>query len=179
VTAEASPAVRAACLAKQEANFVLFPIDETEVIVGTKRIFVPSGNFLESELYHFSSLSFTYCNLSTAHSTCSAFIFSSGAAWSFLLILPLEALIGFHLTPILSPVRLLNRAESLSSSWALVEYNNQPASVVFSLLDALAHRLNSLFSREYFALSINTEKGRALAKIILHQLIPSSSLGII
>lgn len=49
--------------------------------------------------------------------------------------------------------------------------------MVFSLSVALGHRLKSLFSREYFALSINTEKGRACASIILHQLIPSSSLG--
>jgi hypothetical protein len=49
--------------------------------------------------------------------------------------------------------------------------------VVFSLSEAFGHKLKSLFSREYFALSINMEKGIGCARIMLHQLTPSSYLG--
>ena len=76
VTAEARPALSTACLAIQEANFVLLCKDVTELIVGTSLIFVPSGKFVEVELYHLESLSLTSCSLSTEHSTCKAFIFS-------------------------------------------------------------------------------------------------------
>jgi len=44
VTAEANPVFNAACRARQEANFVLLFRKVTDVIVGTSRIFVPSGN---------------------------------------------------------------------------------------------------------------------------------------
>ena len=77
VIADARPAFRAACLAIQEANFVLFSVEVAKVIVGTNRILVPSGNFLELELYHTESLSLTSCIKSTAHSTCKALILSS------------------------------------------------------------------------------------------------------
>jgi putative copper export protein len=89
----------------------------------------------------------------------------------------LDDLMGFYLMPIFSPVISERRAESLSSSCALVEYISQPTSVVFSLSEAFGQRLKSLFSNEYLALSIKTENGRDWARITLHQLIPSSSLG--
>jgi len=84
---------------------------------------------------------------------------------------------GFHLTPIFSPVSSEKRADSLSLSCALVEYISQPTSVVFTLSEAFGQRLKSLFSKEYLALSMNTENGRDWANITLHQLIPSSSRG--
>jgi hypothetical protein len=59
VTADAKPAVSAACRARQEANLVLLFIELTEVMVGTSLIFVPSGNCLELEPYQRESLSRT------------------------------------------------------------------------------------------------------------------------
>ena len=84
---------------------------------------------------------------------------------------------GFHFTPIFSPVSFERSAESLSLSCALVEYMSHPTSVEFSLSEALGQRLRSLFSSENLDLSMNTENGSACASIILHQLTPSSSLG--
>ncbi len=75
VTADASPAVRADCLARHEANLALLSREVTALIVGTSCILVPSGKIDEEELYHLLSLSLTSCKRSTAHSTWSALIF--------------------------------------------------------------------------------------------------------
>jgi hypothetical protein len=75
VIAEASPAARADCLARHDANLVLLFMERTDAKVGTSLIFVPSGNFLDLELYHVLSLLLTSCKCSVAHSMCSALIF--------------------------------------------------------------------------------------------------------
>jgi len=67
--ADARPALRAACRATQEANLVLLLREVTDVMVGTRRIFVPSENLVDAELYQMFNLSQTSCSLSTAHST--------------------------------------------------------------------------------------------------------------
>jgi hypothetical protein len=68
VIAEANPAFRAAWRARHEANSVLLFMDLMELMVGTNRIFVPSGNLLEEELYQRVNLSLTSWSLSTVHS---------------------------------------------------------------------------------------------------------------
>ncbi len=47
VLAEASPAAKATCLARHEANLVLLLDDKTEANVGTSLILVPSRNFMD------------------------------------------------------------------------------------------------------------------------------------
>ena len=57
VTAEARPAVSAACHAEQDANLVLLFMEFKDVKVGANLILVPSGNLVELDEYHFESLS--------------------------------------------------------------------------------------------------------------------------
>jgi hypothetical protein len=66
------PADKAACRARQEANFVLLFIERTEEKSGTSRILVPSGKVEEDESYHTTNFFLVSCTLSEAHSTCSA-----------------------------------------------------------------------------------------------------------
>lgn len=59
VAVEASPAVKAACLARQEANLTLLSKEVIEEIVGISLILVPSGKRVDEELYQWFNLSLT------------------------------------------------------------------------------------------------------------------------
>lgn len=171
VEAWASLVFRASWRAIRDAILTLPSREKILELGGIRRIFVPSRNSFDEELYHLANLVLISWALSLGPSRWKALMGCTRLAGSGFWY-PTVVRICFHLTPMCSWVAWLNRSVKQSESWNRVEYRNHPISTGDSWSVALVKIEISWFQRLDSVRSSTSQKGLFWARMTLAYTLP-------